>query len=93
MNNSILSVAREMDSVLSTAGKHTAKHFPRKIQRDKSERNAPVRKITPFLGFPTDFPTTGHICPHESLFFPLPYLSELVILRTKTKILFPRETY
>lgn len=85
MNNSILSVAREVDSVLSTPGKHTAKHFPRETQRDKSKRNAPVRKITLFLGFLTGFPTTGHICAHESLSAPLPCLSELVILKTKTK--------
>lgn len=76
MNNSILSVAREMDSVLSTPSEHRAKHFPREIQRDKSERNAPVRNITLFLGFPTGFPTTGHICLHESLFpLCLTYLS------------------
>ena len=92
-NNSILSVAREADSVLSTPDEHTAQHFPRESQKDKSERNAPVRKIILFLGLPTDFPTTGHICPHESLFSPLPYLSELIILRTKTKVIFPHETY
>lgn len=84
---------RALDSVLSTPGEHTAKHFPRESQRDKSERNAPVRKITLFLGFPTGFPTTGHICPHESLFSPLPYLSGLMTLRTKTEFVFPPETY
>ena len=72
--------------MLSTPGEHTTKHFPREIQRDKSERTAPVTKITLFLGFPTGFPTTGHICPHKSLFSPL---SELVILRTKTKVILP----
>lgn len=76
--------------MLSTPGKHTTKHFPREIQRDKSERTAPVTKIMLFLGIPTGFPTTGHICPHKSLF---PPLSELVILRTKTKVILPHETY
>lgn len=92
MNNSILSVAREVHSVLSTPSEHRPKHFPREIQRDKSERNAPVRKITLFLGFPTGFPTIGHICPHQSL-FPSAYLFELTILRKKIKILFLHGTY
>lgn len=33
MNNSILFVARELDSVVSTPGEHIAKHFPREHKR------------------------------------------------------------
>lgn len=47
MNNSILSVAREVDSVLSTPGKHTAKHFPREA-RKISQREMHLLERLPF---------------------------------------------